>query len=774
MAKNVVVPPFPVAPETVVGSTPRSVFDFDFPFWEKADILVFINGLKLASANYSVQGLFVQNGTPVEGGYGSGRITLNTPVSNCKVKIDRRVKASRETAFARSSPLPMPALNADLNKLTARQQDYERALRDVEKGVVDPDLLAEVVDEATEGKANRTLDNATRKRSLLASTVDVQAFFDDLAFRPLEYGAEGIDDIATLVDDHAKLQQMIDDMPLGRESVLTGVYYVGPGKILHIRPDRFIRGGAATGEILDRSANWKRNGTIILGLGAEIHLYNSARLDGVQVLSEDAAKATVPNRPYDAWQRIRNWSGTAIRLVEVTDPARDGGADVTITNCGIYGFRTACRNDGLERLTFAFNKVDCHNGVLVSNSYDTTRVLFNQFWGFWPAHRYVDDQAANADASGNTAGRAAYDSQPPGFMYKDTQKNVMYFRGDDPNFPALKWYSSASLAYRDGAAVGIVPGDTFAGRVDGMMAIGNLNYGHKYGLLLSAENYACHIYYNEFSGTPSTRDELPTWPIQNTGHTVFTKFIGNHCDSGRTNYNMLAPIGSIVSLYNNTSGAFSDTSMSCGDGEGIVDGFISSSSRPGGYLIGFAPNCGKWSLDNVVCGETGIAGLFNIWLPSQKQKVTFGPNIRAPASLMPDRRALTSYVEARGVGTQTVAAGTGTKVAFGNVKFDGHGLWDAGGSNFNPAESGLYRIEASISFNVTDSEQGVIYAGVSYSAGLLETPIGWRRAQSGEAVLSFSSEVWLNAPITVWVEVNSERGGTISGPASYLKIRKAF
>lgn len=624
-------------------------------------------------------------------------------------------------------------------------------------------------------KANRTLNNASRQRDVdLAEVVEIQAFLDDLSYRPLEFGAASIADVEAPECQRAQLQAMIDAMPKGRRSELTGVYYIGPGQVLHVRPDRLICGGVATGEILDRSANWKRNGTIILGAGAEIHLYNSARLDGVQIVSEDAAKATIPNRPYDAWQRIRNWSGTAIRLVEVTDPKRDGGADVTITHCGIYGFRTAVRADGLERLTFSHNKVDCHNGVLLSNSYDTTRIHSNQFWGFWAAHRYVDEQTENADASGNTAGRAAYDSQPPGFMYKDTQKNVMYFRGDDPNFPHLKWYSSAAHAYRDGAAIGIVSGDAFAGRVDGAQVIGNLNYGHKYGLLLSAENYACHIYFNEFSGTPSTRDELPTWPIHNTGHTVFTKFIGNHCDSGRTNYNMLAPIGSIVSLYNNTSGAFSDTSMSCGDGEGVVDGFISSSSRVGAFLIGFAPNCGKWSFDNIVCGETGITGLFNIWLPSQKQKIVFGPNIRAPASLMPDRRALTAYVEAKGVGTQTVAAETGTKVAFGNVQFDGHGLWDAGGFNFNPAESGLYRIEATISFSVTDSDQGVIYAGVSYSSGPLSTPIGWRRAQSGEAVLSFSTEVWLNAPITIWIEMFSERGGAISGPASTLKIRKVF
>lgn len=198
MAKNVVVPPFPAVPETVVGSTPRSVFDFDFPFWEKADILVSVNGLKLASANYTVQGLAIQNGEPVEGGYGSGRITLNTPVSNCTVKIDRRVKASRETAFSRSSPLQMSALNADLNKLTARQQDYERALRDAEKGVVDPDLLAEVVDEATNGKADRTGANLTASESISFRNVLRQDYLTPEDFGAVGDGVE--DDTRAFVD----------------------------------------------------------------------------------------------------------------------------------------------------------------------------------------------------------------------------------------------------------------------------------------------------------------------------------------------------------------------------------------------------------------------------------------------------------------------------------------------------------------------------------------------------------------------------------------------
>lgn len=127
MAQNVVVPPFDVAPETVVGSTPQSVFPFDFPFWNTADIIPLVDGSPL-TAGFTVAGYPVQNGQPVEGGYGSGVVTLNTPVSNCIVTIDRFVRGSRESQFSRAAPLGMPSLNADLNKLTARQQDMNRRL----------------------------------------------------------------------------------------------------------------------------------------------------------------------------------------------------------------------------------------------------------------------------------------------------------------------------------------------------------------------------------------------------------------------------------------------------------------------------------------------------------------------------------------------------------------------------------------------------------------------------------------------------------------------
>lgn len=128
---NVNVPPFTEAPSTVVGGTPQSVFEFDFPFWESADILVYVDGVLLDSADYSVEGFYVQGDPPaaVEGGYGSGEVTLDTPVSSCTVTIDRFVVGDRRSQFSKTSPLPMPALNGDLNRLTARQQDIERLER---------------------------------------------------------------------------------------------------------------------------------------------------------------------------------------------------------------------------------------------------------------------------------------------------------------------------------------------------------------------------------------------------------------------------------------------------------------------------------------------------------------------------------------------------------------------------------------------------------------------------------------------------------------------
>lgn len=125
---GVTIPPFDEAPSTVVGATLTTQFEFDFPFWDDADVLVYVDDVLLDAEDYTVEGYFVQDGDAVEGGYGSGLVTLNTAVSDCTVIIDRNVVGTRETQFSNAGPLAPRTLNSDLNRLTARQQDAARRL----------------------------------------------------------------------------------------------------------------------------------------------------------------------------------------------------------------------------------------------------------------------------------------------------------------------------------------------------------------------------------------------------------------------------------------------------------------------------------------------------------------------------------------------------------------------------------------------------------------------------------------------------------------------
>jgi hypothetical protein len=134
MTQNVIVPSFDVAPETVVGGTPQSAFTFEFPFWSADDILVYVDDVLVDAADYTVAGLALQDGEAVEGGFGSGTVMFDTAVSDCTVKIDRMVVGDRETAFSKSSPLDMRALNGDLNRMTARQQDLKRLFEATDAG----------------------------------------------------------------------------------------------------------------------------------------------------------------------------------------------------------------------------------------------------------------------------------------------------------------------------------------------------------------------------------------------------------------------------------------------------------------------------------------------------------------------------------------------------------------------------------------------------------------------------------------------------------------
>lgn len=213
MTQNVRVPPFDEAPSTVIGSTPTTEIPFSFPFWSADDIIVLIDGEQLSSSAYTVEGLAVQDGEAVVGGYGSGTVTLDAAVSNVTVTIDRLVVGDRETQFSTSSPLGMRPLNADLNRLTARQQDLKR-LVDTNRAYLD-DAIEEAgsaigligkADKAQNGADFADLvevgENIEIKPSATATAKPLATIINDWSNSVKSYGALGdnsTDDTAAFV-----------------------------------------------------------------------------------------------------------------------------------------------------------------------------------------------------------------------------------------------------------------------------------------------------------------------------------------------------------------------------------------------------------------------------------------------------------------------------------------------------------------------------------------------------------------------------------------------
>lgn len=127
---------FPVAFD--VGGVLTATFDFDGVFWDAADLIVYVGGSALDSSAFAVTGLREQFGLPIVGGYGGGTVTLNTAVINTTVVIDRFVVDQRNTDYSTTAPLSQDAMNSDLDRLTARDQDIRAALVSGGNVIVNP------------------------------------------------------------------------------------------------------------------------------------------------------------------------------------------------------------------------------------------------------------------------------------------------------------------------------------------------------------------------------------------------------------------------------------------------------------------------------------------------------------------------------------------------------------------------------------------------------------------------------------------------------------
>lgn len=104
-----------------IAATGQTQFPIPFPFFATTDIQVFVNQVPQA-------GGYAVSGVAVDGGFSSGTVTFSPPpTAGAEVVITRSVPISRTTDFPYpSQTLDIRALNTELDRLTAVQQDFAR------------------------------------------------------------------------------------------------------------------------------------------------------------------------------------------------------------------------------------------------------------------------------------------------------------------------------------------------------------------------------------------------------------------------------------------------------------------------------------------------------------------------------------------------------------------------------------------------------------------------------------------------------------------------
>lgn len=131
---------------TYTVTTANSVFPFPFAVFDKSDLRLLKDGVALPQSSFTMSGTILDGG-----GYQGGTVTLNSAIENCEFRISRKVRPVRTSNFAPANSIPVRSIDMALNRLTAQQQDVEQQVRDVEAGLLDPDIVQEAVDQAAAG-----------------------------------------------------------------------------------------------------------------------------------------------------------------------------------------------------------------------------------------------------------------------------------------------------------------------------------------------------------------------------------------------------------------------------------------------------------------------------------------------------------------------------------------------------------------------------------------------------------------------------------------------
>lgn len=97
----------------------QTVFSVPFPFYQSADLRVYVNGVLQPTSAYTV------TGTAVDGGFQSGTVTFGVaPATGATVTISRATAIQRTTDFPYpSQTLDIRSLNTELDRVTMVQQE---------------------------------------------------------------------------------------------------------------------------------------------------------------------------------------------------------------------------------------------------------------------------------------------------------------------------------------------------------------------------------------------------------------------------------------------------------------------------------------------------------------------------------------------------------------------------------------------------------------------------------------------------------------------------
>ncbi len=751
------IPDEPTSIEFTVTAA-QSEFPISFSLFSKADLKVRVGGANIQQSAFTFTGTLLEGG-----GYKGGVVRLNTPVSSTSVRVSRRVKPVRPSNFPSQNSVPVRSVDMEFNKIVAQQQDVMQALVDVEKGVVDPDLLAEVVDDATAGKADSNAANVAGANALAwperilrqrtdagALPITAAAMLDRIPRTPADFGALPVEDVAVLTqDDTAELQAMIDgafnDLK-GANPGKSGGGIVRIDRVYRINQPLYMRkwitleGVTPGGVLLGRDENGNNldktgktlasvPGTIICGPNGKIVPKDCCTVRGLRILSDAGAKHPTNGNIAAQLAEIQAFNGydTAIE-------PEYGAGDVTIEECFIVGFYLGVRLNYNERFRILDNKFDCINGVLFTDIYDTPRIERNSFWPYFIAHRLAP----------NTPGQAELVT-PYGTCIK--------------------------------AALMPLPGRDRSS--DGAQIIGNLGYGYTCGVDAEHLNSAI-IAFNGFDTDKANSNTQNTTGIRLSGNCRRTKVLCNTTDSVGRGFDVQAYGGVMFDM--NTSTGVSSSHMRVGPGATVFGGshFIQDfNAGPPGQdspCFDVHDNLNWLAFDTVYMAGTGNSAISNLGSWQARRRVRFGRVIDydpRPEFVRYNPDAFTSLFTAdKGGANQAIASGSDVLVTFPNETWDTFDEWNSAARTFSPKESGWYFVDWSFVAIPGSTDPAYLTASLRENGDSIRR---WQSLESGHtgwAASQISGLVRMTAGRSYTFTMNAELGCTLVGAHCRVVIKR--